>query len=162
MGSKLFVENSLIVMYEKCGSVEDAQYVFDNMPVWDVVSWNAIIVGKFVHGFGKEALDLFEKMKSLNMKPNHITIIWVLSACHHAGFVDEGWKYFDLMNEYYNVTPAIEHYYCMVYLFGHVGHLYEAYNLITNMPVKPNATVWASLLDSCRICSNIELGERVA
>ncbi|GLJ49785.1 hypothetical protein SUGI_1057230 [Cryptomeria japonica] len=160
--SDTLVGNSLVDMYAKCGSIEDAQIVFDNMPAWDVVSWNAIIVGNAVNGFGKEALELFEKMKSLHMKPNHVTFIGVLSACCHAGLVDDGWKYFNSMNESYHVTPAKEHYCCMVDLLGRVGHLYEAYNLVTNMPVKPNATVWASLLASCRICSNIELGERVA
>lgn len=43
--SHVFVADSLIAMYAKCGSVEDARQVFDKMLERDLVSWNLMIVG---------------------------------------------------------------------------------------------------------------------
>jgi hypothetical protein len=50
----------------------------------------------------------------------------------------------------------------MVDLLGRAGHLAEAKDLISKMPIKPDATVWGCLLGACRIHNNIELGELVA
>jgi pentatricopeptide repeat protein len=51
-----------------------------------------------MHGYGKEALKLFEQMEQSGINPNHVTFVGVLSACCHAGLVDEGWQYFDCMS----------------------------------------------------------------
>jgi pentatricopeptide repeat protein len=44
-GSNLFVGNSLVDMYAKCGSIEDVQKVFDMMLKHNVVSWSTMILG---------------------------------------------------------------------------------------------------------------------
>eukprot|EP01018_Ginkgo_biloba_P008463 Gb_26310 [translate_table: standard] len=160
--SDVFVCNALIDMYAKCGSIEEAHTVFDNMPTRDVVSWNAMIAGNAIHGCGREALQLFEQMQHTGTKPDHITFIGVLSACCHGGLLDDGWHYFDCMRQDYHITPTIEHYCCMVDLLGRAGHLDEAHNFINEMPIKPDAAVWGSLLGACRIHNNIELAEHVA
>lgn len=81
------VGNSLITMYAKCGNIEGARKVFKIMPEQDAVSWTAIIAGNAQHGFGKEALQLFDKMLWVGMKPDSITFLGVLMACTHAGLV---------------------------------------------------------------------------
>eukprot|EP01018_Ginkgo_biloba_P019473 Gb_00852 [translate_table: standard] len=160
--SVIFVGNALIDMYAKCGSVEDARKVFDKSPTRDTVSWSSMIVGYAMHGCGKEALQLFEQMQRYGTKPDHVTLVGVLSACCHAGLVNVGWQYFDSMSRDYDIKPAVEHYCCMVDLLGRAGHLSEAYDFINRMPIKPDAAVWVSLLGACRIHTNLELGERVA
>eukprot|EP01018_Ginkgo_biloba_P013193 Gb_32457 [translate_table: standard] len=160
--SNIFVQNALIDMYAKCGNIKMAQDLFDKMPQRDVVSWTAMIAGYAMHGCGKEALKLFEQMQQSGTNPNHITLVCVLSACCHAGLVDKGRQYFNSMSQYYHVTPAMQHYVCMVDLLGRAGRLDEAHSFINNMPIKPDATVWSCLLSACRIHKNIELGEYVA
>eukprot|EP01018_Ginkgo_biloba_P015578 Gb_31319 [translate_table: standard] len=160
--SDVFVESALVGMYAKCGSIEKARDVFDKMHQRDLVSWNTMIAGYGMHGRGKEALKLFEQMQRSGMTPDHVSLVCVLSACCHAGLVDEGREYFDCMSQYYRITPAIEHYVCMVDLLGRAGHLDEAQDLINKMPIKPNATLWRCLLGACRTHNNIELGERAA
>ncbi|TXG57555.1 hypothetical protein EZV62_015384 [Acer yangbiense] len=39
----------------------------------------------------------------------------------------------------------------MVDIFARAGHLKEAYNFITNMPIEPDPTVWGTLLSACNI-----------
>jgi pentatricopeptide repeat protein len=160
--SNVFVENSLIDMYAKCGSIEDACRVFDKMPTRDVVSWTAMIVGYATHGYGKEALELFQQMQQSGTKPDHATFLGVLSACCHAGLVAEGQQYFDSMSHAYHISPGLEHYSCMVDILGRAGLLNEAVEFIHKMPIKPNAAVWGSLLGACITHMNIELGEYVA
>eukprot|EP01018_Ginkgo_biloba_P009797 Gb_07754 [translate_table: standard] len=160
--SNVFVGSALVDMYAKCGSIQDAHSVFDKMPERNVVSWNAIIVGYSMHGCGAEVLHFFEQMQQSRVKPDHVTFLGVLSACCRAGLLDDGWLYFDRMSQDYHITPALEHYCCMVDLLGRAGHLEEAENFINKMPMKPDAAVWGSLLGSCSIHTNLELAERVA
>eukprot|EP01018_Ginkgo_biloba_P028159 Gb_32965 [translate_table: standard] len=157
-----YMGNALITMSSKCGSIHDARCVFDRMSERDVVSWNAVIAGYAQHGHGKEALRLFERMQSLSIKPDEFTFIGVLSACSHAGLVDEGWHYFDAMSQDHGITPKSEHYVCMVDLLGRSGLLDKAEKLINKMPFKPVAVVWKALLGACRIHVNMEIGKRAA
>eukprot|EP01018_Ginkgo_biloba_P018985 Gb_02561 [translate_table: standard] len=160
--SDVIVSSSLVAMYAKCGSLEDARHVFDKISHRDVVSWNAMLAGYAMHGLGKDAFTLFCQMQQTGMTPDHVTFISVLSACSYAGLVEEGWQCFDCMGCNYQIQPSMEHYACMVDLLGRCGRLYEAHDFITNMPSEANAIVWGALLGACRMHCNIELGELAA
>eukprot|EP01018_Ginkgo_biloba_P024010 Gb_22311 [translate_table: standard] len=160
--SDVFVGNALVDMYCKCGSIKDACQVFDKITGRDVVSWTAMITGFAMHGCAKEALQLFEQMQQSGTNPDHVTFIGVLSACCHAGLVDDGLQYFGCMTQNYHIRPTMDHYCCMVDLLGRAGYFDELLNFINKMPIKPDASVWGSLLGACRIHMNIELGECVA
>eukprot|EP01018_Ginkgo_biloba_P036301 Gb_23551 [translate_table: standard] len=157
--SDVFVGNALIDMYAKCGSVEDAWLVFEKMPLKDVVSWNTMIVGYAMHGNAEGAITLFYQLQQTGIEPNHITFTGVLSACSHAGLVDEGKKFFNRMIRDYCITLNLQHCACMVDLLGRAGFLNEAHDFINNMPFEPNASVWGALLGACRKHCNTELGE---
>lgn len=43
-------------MYTKCGSMEEANRVFDNMLERNVVSWTAMTLGYAKNGHGEESL----------------------------------------------------------------------------------------------------------
>ncbi|XP_022159229.1 pentatricopeptide repeat-containing protein At2g13600-like [Momordica charantia] len=159
--SDIFVGNSLIDMYMKCGSVENGCKVFEHMVQRDCVSWNAMIVGYAQNGFGNEALGVFSKMLELGEKPDHVTMIGVLCACSHAGLLDEGRHYFQSMSAQHGLVSLKDHYTCMVDLLGRAGCLEEAKDLIEEMPMQPDAVIWGSLLAACKVHRNIKLGEYV-
>ncbi|KAK7282306.1 hypothetical protein RIF29_10976 [Crotalaria pallida] len=160
--SDIFVGNSLIDMYMKCGLVEDGCLVFEQMAERDNVSWNAMIVGYAQNGYGTKALEIFKKMLLSGEKPDHVTMIGVLSACSHAGLVEEGRHYFQSIRSEHGLAPLKDHYTCMVDLLGRAGCLDEAKNLIETMPMEPDAVVWGSLLAACKVHGNITLGKYVA
>eukprot|EP01018_Ginkgo_biloba_P033346 Gb_20187 [translate_table: standard] len=160
--SDVVVGSALVDMYAKCGSIDHACQVFEKISQRDVISWNAMIAGYAMHGHGGDALALFHQMQHAGMMPDDTTFTGILSACSHAGLVEEGWQYFDLMSHDYCFTPTLKHYACMVDLLGRAGHLDEAYDFINNMPIKPNAQVWGALLGACVANCDIELGECVA
>lgn len=157
-----YVESSLVDMYAKCGSIEDAHQLFGKMDERDVVSWTLMIAGYAQNGQGTEAVQLFEQMRLEGIKPNHITFICVLAACSHSGLVDAGLCYFDSMSRHYNITPRPDHYACMIDLLGRAGLLDEAKKFINNMPYEPDISIWRALLAACRIHGNVELGKRAA
>ncbi|XP_041011928.1 putative pentatricopeptide repeat-containing protein At3g49142 [Juglans microcarpa x Juglans regia] len=154
----LLLENALVDMYAKCGSLRDAREVFDRMKFRDVVSWTSMISAYGLNGQGRDAVALFAKMRDLGLSPDSIAFVSVISACSHAGLLDEGQYYFKLMAEEYRIIPRIEHFACMVDLLGRSGQVDEAYSFIKQMPVEPNERVWGSLLSACRVHSNMNIG----
>lgn len=157
----LVLGNALIDMYSKCGSMQDALDVFHSLPMKNIFCWNSIIVGLGMNGHGEEAIDTFNVMEKEGMKPDGVTFVGLLSGCSHSGLVSLGRKYFSQMLETYGVKPGIEHYGCMVDLFGRAGLLKEALELIRTMQVKPNAVVWGSLLRACQTHKDTNVGEQV-
>uniref|UniRef100_A0ACD5XMG4 Uncharacterized protein n=1 Tax=Avena sativa TaxID=4498 RepID=A0ACD5XMG4_AVESA len=160
LGRSTHVCNALIDMFCKCGCVNRADYVFDiEIVEKDAVSWNTIIGGFAMHGHGDRALDFFAQMKLQGFQPDAVTMINVLSACTHMGFVEEGRRYFSNMERDYGIVPQIEHYGCVIDLLGRGGFIKEAVGLIKSMPWDPNEVIWGSLLSACRLHKNVEYAE---
>ncbi|XVE54212.1 hypothetical protein DITRI_Ditri03aG0062400 [Diplodiscus trichospermus] len=155
----LLVSSSLVDMYCKCGITKDAWVVFDMMRYRNVISWNSMIGGYAQNGQDLEVLALYEKMLQENFKPDSITFVAVLSACNHAGLIEEGRRYFDSISKHHSLTPNLDHYACMINLLGRSGSVKEAVDLIKNMPHEPNSLIWSTLLSVCAIRADIEHGE---
>ncbi|XWS67696.1 hypothetical protein CRYUN_Cryun04dG0028000 [Craigia yunnanensis] len=156
------ITNSLITMYSRCGAIIESRTIFDEMKSpKDVISWNAMIGGYASHGFAIEALELFELMKRNKVQPTYITFISVLTACAHAGLVDEGRAHFKAMVSEYGVEPTVEHYASLIDNVGRHGLLEEAMDLVKSMPFEPDKAVWGAVLGACRVHNNVELA-RVA
>ncbi|KAJ8616545.1 hypothetical protein MRB53_035917 [Persea americana] len=152
--------NALIDMYAKCGSIGKAMEVFRGMREKDISTWNSMIGGLAFHGHGEESIQLFAEMRRERVRPDEITFVGVLVGCSHGGMVEEGWRYFDLMMNEYGIEPNVKHYGCMVDILGRAGLLIEAFELVENMRIEPNAIIWRTLLGACRVHGNVELGER--
>ncbi|KAI3986732.1 hypothetical protein MKX01_014270 [Papaver californicum] len=63
---------SLVDMYLKCGCVEKALKVFDEMEVKNVLAWSAMVGGLAVNGRGEDALKLFSQMDMNGVRPNEV------------------------------------------------------------------------------------------
>ncbi|KAJ7534645.1 hypothetical protein O6H91_13G104100 [Diphasiastrum complanatum] len=88
--SDVILGNTLVDMYAKCGHVQDARRVFNNIHELNVVSWTAIIAGYAQQGLGKEALDLYEQMKQEAVQPNIVTYVVLLKACASIAALEQG------------------------------------------------------------------------
>lgn len=158
--SDVYVGTSLVNMYAKCDSLEEAWSVFNRLPYRNLVSWSAIIAGCALHGEFRMAIRCLQDMVRQGLTPNDSIHAGVLTACSHAGQVDKGCWFFKRMQEDQVVTPTVELFNCMVDLFGRAGHLNEAKDLLETMPVRPDTTGWLSLLTACRAYSRFELGRQ--
>jgi pentatricopeptide repeat protein len=143
--------------------MEDAWSVFNKLPSQNVVTWTTMLGGCDMHGHGKDALKYFEQMCAEGVQPDDITFICLLSACSHAGLVDEGMCCYVSMVTDYMISAKLEHFTCMVDLLGCAGQLLEAENMLMAMSFKPDVTAWmAVLMSACRIHGNMEMAEHIA
>lgn len=156
----VIVGSSLVNLYAKCGSMEDAQLVFDSLPAKDIQAWNALIAGYTCQGEIEIVSNLFHRMEQDGIKPDGITFLSVLTVCGHVGLVDKGRTYFDAMGTKYGISPTIEHYTCMTDLLGRAGLLDEALQLVKAMPFQPTGAVWHTLLSACQKWSNVDVGRQ--
>lgn len=159
------INNALIDLYVRCGNLSFSRRLFDLFPQKDPISWSMMIDGYGSYGEGEAALNLFYQMRHLGMKPDEITYLSVLSACSHAGLIEECRTVLNCM-VHDGLVPRIEHYACVVDLLGRTGHLNEAHVIVKSLPYHYNyrsscANILESLLGACLIHGNIEVGEEI-
>ncbi|KAM3193757.1 hypothetical protein ACQJBY_070405 [Aegilops geniculata] len=155
------VSNALISMYAKCGSIDEAQSIFESIACKDLISWNSMIFGYSQHGLAEHCLSLLQEMEEEHIVPDAISFLGILSSCRHACLVEEGRRCFKAMIRL-GIEPELDHYSCMVDLLGRAGLLDEAWDLIHTMSKSPNAVIWGSLLAACRMHGNIPIGIHAA
>ncbi|CDY51762.1 BnaA05g32860D [Brassica napus] len=161
--SELRIGNALIEMYSKCGCLKSSLKVFEHMNRRDVVTWTGMIYAYGMYGEGEKALAAFADMeKEAGCVPDNVAFIAIIYACSHSGLVEEGLACFEKMKTRYKIEPAMEHYACVVDLLSRSQKISKAEEFIQAMPVKPDASVWASLLRACRTSGDMETAERVS
>eukprot|EP00250_Pteridium_aquilinum_P011881 c20365_g1_i1 orf=442-3237(-) len=142
--SNEFVGNSLIDMYAKCGSLEEARNVFDNLPTQNSVSWGAMFAGYAQHEYGFHALELFEKMLQLSIRPDEIVLSCILKACSSI----EG-LHFGKMIHNYLVSRGLEIDLIvsntLVDMYAKLGSLEDAHRVFDRL-TSPNVVSWGAIL----------------
>ncbi|KMT13353.1 hypothetical protein BVRB_4g084440 [Beta vulgaris subsp. vulgaris] len=152
---------ALVDMYAKCGCIEMANRVFEDMPSKDVFAFTSLISAFSNHGQSERAIELFKRMQRGEVKPNGVTFICVLSACSRMGLIEEGLEIFDTMKYRYGIDPGIEHYSCLIDLLARSGMLQEAEQLMRKMSMVPDSYALGAMLNACRVFDNVELGEEI-
>ncbi|KAL8218108.1 hypothetical protein R6Q57_021481 [Mikania cordata] len=151
--------SALVDMYAKCGDIDMAMEVFWRMKEKNVYTWSGAIGGLAMNGYGGKCVELYRRMLREDVKPNEVTFTSVLKGCSIAGLVEEGCNLFESMIKEYGIKPQLEHYGCMIDLYGLSGRLDDALSLINNMPIEPHAHVWGALLKACKLHKNVEIAE---
>ncbi|KAG0471647.1 hypothetical protein HPP92_016193 [Vanilla planifolia] len=174
---------AMITGYCREGKVETVRKLFEGICHKDIVSWNTMISGyshnsfdedvlkleirmmeeAFAqHGLYQKVLSFFRDMDATEFIPNGITFLGLLSACGHAGKVDESLTWFRLMVSTYGITRRPEHYACIIDILSRAGMLEKACEQIKDMPFGAEGTVWGALLGTCQMYRNLSLGELAA
>ncbi|KAK9120454.1 hypothetical protein Syun_018071 [Stephania yunnanensis] len=151
--------SSMVDMYAKCGEINYAEKVFERVHDRDRVLYNTMVAGYAHNGYEVKAIGLFEEMMKSNIRPDEVTFIAVLSACRHAGLMELGDKYFDSMTEDYGLVPEIDHYSCMVDLYGRANNLRKAVEFMKKIPMELDAVILGALLNACKMNGNMELAK---
>lgn len=159
--SNFALENALLSMYARCGSIEIAERVFNSISKRGFVSWNAMIAGYGQNGQVSDALAAFSKMVEDGLRPNGTTFLSLLSACSHAGMIEQGFQLFKSMTNEFNINPTLFHYGCMVDLLGRAGYVHEAKEIVSSMSLEPDASIWRALLTSCRLNADLEFAKTI-
>uniref|UniRef100_A0A0D3FNR2 Pentatricopeptide repeat-containing protein n=1 Tax=Oryza barthii TaxID=65489 RepID=A0A0D3FNR2_9ORYZ len=122
-----FVGSALVSMYAKCGCLEQAVRVFDGMPERNDYVWGTMVGAFAVHGRAEEDVSCLDRMaREDGVRPDGVAVLGALSACAHAGKVDDGLRLLREMSRRYGVAPGHEHYACTVDMLCRVGRLEDA------------------------------------
>ncbi|KAH7426213.1 hypothetical protein KP509_11G090500 [Ceratopteris richardii] len=81
ISSDVFVGNTLVSMYGKCGVIAEAEQAFLAMPFHNVVSWTAILSAYLEQGQGAKVLKLYLQMLEESIRPDNLALVIVLQAC---------------------------------------------------------------------------------
>ncbi|VFQ84502.1 unnamed protein product [Cuscuta campestris] len=154
------VDNTLVAMYANCGSLEDADRVFDSMRSRSVITWTARIIGYAQNGRGEESVRLYDSMICEGIEPDVVAFIGLLFACSRAGLVELGRSHFESMEPVYGIKPGPNHYACMTDLLARAGKTQEAMELAAD--AGPDATVWKALLSACGVHGDVPAAEKAA
>ncbi|KAF7107265.1 hypothetical protein CFC21_107914 [Triticum aestivum] len=157
--SNIYVNTALLNLYNKCADLPSAQRVFSEMNDRNSVTWGAMIGGYGMQGDSAGSIDLFNEMLKDNIQPNEVVFTSILSTCSHTGMVSVGKKCFESMAQYFNITPSMKHYACMVDVLSRAGNLEEALDFIQKMPMQADISVWGAFLHGCKLHSRLEFGE---
>ena len=158
--TELPVANALMNMYGKCGELAIGWYLFSRMPIRNLASWNVMIATCAQHGLRADSQCLLKQMDEVEIMPDKVTFVTYLSACSHIGSVEEAIYSLSYTNvDEVGMIPTLEHYDCIVDMFGRVGQLYEAESVISIMPFQPSALSWMTLLTTCRNLPDAEGGQ---
>lgn len=141
---------ALLSMYAKSGHLDEALHIFDSITQKNLQSWTVMIASLANNGRGEDAISMFARMEEAGFRPDSVSFSTVLSACSHGGLLDKGKELFEEMVNTYKINPTMEHYGCMVDLFGRRGMIEEAYRIIMSMPMEPNSVILRSYLSACK------------
>ncbi|XP_078430723.1 pentatricopeptide repeat-containing protein At5g06540-like [Wolffia australiana] len=152
LGPTVRLWTALVDMYFKCGEPERAAEVFNEMPQRDVVAWNAMITGSANLGDGLRALGLLAQMMRRGFTPDETTFLAVLTACSHAGLVEDGLRLFRRMKVDHEIELSGEHYACVAGFLARAGLVEEAQEVVAAMPAScpasEEAAAWRGLLSA--------------
>ncbi|KMZ69381.1 pentatricopeptide repeat protein [Zostera marina] len=138
----------MLSAYMRVGSIGDAVCLFDEMPVRDVPSWNAVIAGCTQNGFFTESLDFFRKMvagtKDASFIPNQTTIACVLSTCGHLGMLQHGKSIHGFIYKF-QIHPNTFVSNALIDMYGKCGRLSSAKSIFNAST--QTLTTWNSLIN---------------
>ncbi|XP_047306663.1 putative pentatricopeptide repeat-containing protein At3g23330 [Impatiens glandulifera] len=158
----LFLRSSMIDMYAKNGQLDVSWSVFELENSRNLVLWTSMLSSCASHGDGRKAVGLFEEMLCRGIKPNEVSFLGVLTGCSHAGLLEEGCQYFRLMEEVYGFKPCVDHYMCMVDLFGRAGRFREMKDFVERNSLLGLGIILRSCLSSSLVHKDVEMAKWVS
>ncbi|KAF2289721.1 hypothetical protein GH714_038236 [Hevea brasiliensis] len=131
----LSIGNCLLTMYVKCGEIDSARKLFNDMPEKGLITWNAMINGYAQNGLANNVLDLYREMKSTGVSPDPITLVGVLSSCAHLGAHSVGREIEQQIKVCgFGSNPLLNN--ALLNMYARCGNLVKARDIFNGMPVK--------------------------
>jgi pentatricopeptide repeat protein len=112
----IVLKTNLINMYGKCGCLEEALTIFNNIKVSErnIITWTSIILAHGENGKGRDALRLYEEMQRVGIQPDDKIIACILKACCESDLIENAAEIFFSMEKKLGIKPNEYHYNCML------------------------------------------------
>ncbi|CAL5350664.1 unnamed protein product [Camellia sinensis] len=140
----LSVANCLLTMYVRCGSIELARNLFDDMPKRGLITWNAMISGYAQNGLATQVLDLYHEMVSSGISPDPVSLVGVLSSCANLGAQRVGLEVEQrIERSKFEFNPFLKN--ALINMYARCGNLVRARAIFDEMPEK-NLVSWTAII----------------
>ncbi|KAM1495851.1 pentatricopeptide repeat-containing protein At5g27110 [Malus sylvestris] len=135
-----FVCSALVDMYGKCGCLDMAKQVFEQIPIKNVISWNSMITAYSVSGDSRSCIQLFRRMNDEGTIPTLTTFSSILLACSRSAQLQHG-KFTHAFIIRNIIEADIYIYSSLLDLYFKCGSVSSAKIVFEKMP-KTNAASW--------------------
>uniref|UniRef100_A0A7N0TZW4 DYW domain-containing protein n=1 Tax=Kalanchoe fedtschenkoi TaxID=63787 RepID=A0A7N0TZW4_KALFE len=142
--SEVYISTGLVHFYCVCWSAGDGEMMFDEMPVRNAVTWNAMISGLSHRRMFLEACDVFREMMKEGIEPGEVTVVSVLSACAHLGALEQGqWVHEYIVHKGLRMNVFVGA--ALMDMYAKTGVVSEAEKVFKSLTVK-NVYTWNILI----------------
>ncbi|KAH7301774.1 hypothetical protein KP509_23G042100 [Ceratopteris richardii] len=155
----IWIGSELVDMYVSCGMISEAENVFNELPIKDTHAWNTLIAGYVLFGDIELVLKTYGGLLKSGKEPDSATFTLILNACTGRGSLDSGQYYFEMMSMNFDLIPGLEHWNCIIDLFGRCGLLDYAIAVIEIAPILASSVIWHSLIAACQRAGNVNFGQ---
>ncbi|XP_010257207.1 PREDICTED: pentatricopeptide repeat-containing protein At2g33680-like [Nelumbo nucifera] len=128
----VFVGTSLVSMYSRSGSLDDAERVLKELDDVDVRCLNSMILEYRNAGDGEKAIRTFSQLQASGLEPNDYTFTNVISACHGKIGAAEGRQFHGLAIKY-GFTREISVGNALITMYGKHGLMEDAERMLCTM-----------------------------
>ncbi|KAG9159444.1 hypothetical protein Leryth_010991 [Lithospermum erythrorhizon] len=143
-GEVMKFENTLLDVYSKCGDLDSAIRVFENMSKRSIVSWTSMLSGYARVGKSDKAIQMFHEMVSEGMKPDAFTITRVIHACACSGSLEDGKELHHYVKEN-GMESSLAVCNALIDMFAKYGSMEDALLVFSSMEAK-DIVSWNSLI----------------
>ncbi|KAK4781483.1 hypothetical protein SAY86_015585 [Trapa natans] len=142
----MYLSTALLDLYMKLGCIANARNLFDDMPMRDVVSWNALICGYSRRGRNFGAVELFIRMLREGFAPGPCTLVSLLPSCAGPELFFQGRSIHCLgIKTGIDLAPQVRN--VLVSMYGKSGELQSARLLFEDMGDK-SIVSWNTMISS--------------
>nr|KYP70848.1 hypothetical protein KK1_010086 [Cajanus cajan] len=148
----LVLQNHILNMYGKCGSLKDARKVFDAMQLRNVVSWTIMISGYSQNGQENDAIIMYIQMLQSGYFPDQLTFGSIIKACCNVGDIELG-RQLHAKKAFYEIeSPDLVSWNAVIAAFADSDDVNEAISIFCQMMhtgLMPDDITFLSLLCAC-------------
>lgn len=138
------VGSSLGHMYMKYGKMSEAERVFREMPVHNVVACNTLIAGRAQNGYNEGALDQYSLMRMAGLRPDRITFVSVISTCSELATLGQGQQiHADVLKSGVDTSPSVRS--SLVSMYSKCGCLDDSVKVFVEFE-DDDDVLWTSMI----------------
>lgn len=140
-------------MYGKFGCLEDADQLFDKMPLRTLYTWTALLSSYVDHGLFEEALFLFQRFQLDDIWMDFFVFPSVLKVSSGLGSEELGRQLHGIVikNQFVSNVYVGN---ALIDMYGKCGNLDDAKKIFQKMPEKDRVS-WNCILTACAACGMV-------
>lgn len=140
----IILQNHIINMYGKCGSMKDARKVFDTMQLRNVVSWTSLISGYSQNSQENDAIIMYIQMMQSGQFPDQLTFGSIIKACYIAGDIGLGRQlHAHVIKSWFGYHLISQN--ALISMYTNFGQITHASNVFTTISTK-DLISWGSMI----------------